>query len=294
MGNRVDRFKLTKHKKLMKSLDFNAVNLDTVVSPKSASKKSLTFRKYRDLLKENQWTQKEFSQNGYDKHLIAFINWFLKGKCSLDRETFHDEYVINLIELKDISKKHNIPHHVISFLREYYGIKRQGHKRRLRKLRELPLSDRQRKLILGSLLGDAKLEGQSKNIFAVRHSAKQSDYCEWKLSILSQHSTYDDLRSDSTYDERFDTFSESRFFQTLSHSEIEDIGRISYVGKVKVLTEEYLSLLDDFSLAVCFMDDASSCFRGERRKVVGEGRRMIEKGRWECVCYNTLIILLFF
>jgi len=263
MNSKLKKFKRTKFNNLVRDLDFDStdsVNSEIVNgNHEGRTKERISLDEYKKLLFKNKWTQKEFVDNGYSKHQISFYNWLLKGKCNLGKDDFIEEYVNNLNELDNISKKYNISRGHLTMLREYYGISRQGHKRRKRYKEQIPFSEKQKQLVLGSLLGDGKIEA-SRNVFAIRHSTKQYDYCKYKLEILKEHCSYNEPKILKNYDHRYDTFNDTCFFATLSHGYIESIYPTIYINGNKTVTKEWLDILDDFALSVWYMDDGNTYY----------------------------------
>jgi len=260
MAVNVEKFKKTKMKNHIKSLDvgnFEEEDCEFKIS-KSRVKNRLSLDEYILILKEKSWSQNDFKDNGYSRHQVSFYNWILKGKNPIDKEIFIEEYCHSMMELFDIAKKYNIPKDNMSFLREYYGVKREGHKRRLRIKNEEPLSEHQEQIILGSLLGDGFLDKSGS--FRLRHSVKQIEYARWVLKKLSNHSTYEDVKVSDDYDERHDSFNKTCFFSTLSHSGIREIIKYTYLDGERKVSIEWLNKINDLGLAIWFMDDGTTDF----------------------------------
>jgi hypothetical protein len=83
----------------------------------------ISFEEYKKLIEQGK-TVLEITQKAA-KHLVYFYNAMLKGKINLSKEEF-----ISLYEqgksLNEISDLKNIPRDHMTFLREFYGIKRKG------------------------------------------------------------------------------------------------------------------------------------------------------------------------
>ena len=229
----IQQMKQTKFAQHMSKLDFSKSPQQSdnppVEVPSHRKNQRISLEEYKKILEEKQWTQKDFEANGYCKHQAGFYNWLLKGKNIISKQQFEKEYVTNKTPLDKIAKKHKISREHITFLRLFYNIKRVGPKRINRAKNEKPFTDFQKQIILGSLLGDAKIEG--KNLFSVKHSIKQKEYCQWLLSILKEHSNYKKVVIHSDYDERFDTNNKTCFFGLLTHSWIEKIQPKTYLSK---------------------------------------------------------------
>lgn len=131
--------------------------------------------------------------------------------------------------------------------------------REIRNLRaSLKLSDRQKNILVGSLLGDGCLTPNqwNKNYrFQVEQNKSRADYVnwlykefqEWILSKPAHLFSHNSLR-----------------FRTISHSELTEIHDVFYFDRIKVLPQNIKELLGNpLSLAVWAMDDGCLMPRGD-------------------------------
>jgi hypothetical protein len=120
----------------------------------------------------------------------------------------------------------------------------------------LTMTDRQRQLLDGMLLGDAHLERQRGARFArlkIEHSVAQSAYVEWKFAEWREWvrtPPRERLRRN-----RLGTTSTNIGFATLSHVELEEFRLRFYMDHRKVVPVDLE--LTALSMAVWFMDDGS-------------------------------------
>ena len=120
----------------------------------------------------------------------------------------------------------------------------------------LTMSERQKQLLNGMLLGDAHLERQKGALSArlkIEHSVSQSTYVDWKFREWR-----DWVRTpprERTRRNRLGTTSEIVGFTTLSHVEFEKFRLRFYENHRKVVPEDLE--LSELSMAVWFMDDGS-------------------------------------
>ncbi len=119
-------------------------------------------------------------------------------------------------------------------------------------------------VIIGSLLGDARLECRSVGLrnpitarLRVHHGEKQKDYVFWKYGVLKnlvlkppQESLWDNPKRD--------LHEVSWYFHTKSSKEFGILHRYFYKNGVKILPENILDLLTPRMIAVWFMDDGSN------------------------------------
>ena len=119
-------------------------------------------------------------------------------------------------------------------------------------------------VIIGSLLGDARLECRSKGIraiytarFRVHHGEKQKKYVLWKYELLK------DLVSRVPQEikwrnEKRNLNEVSWFFHTKTLRSFGIIHEVFYKNGKKVFPREILPIFTDVMLAVWFMDDGSN------------------------------------
>jgi recombination protein RecA len=131
------------------------------------------------------------------------------------------------------------------------------------------LSDRQRQLVHGGLMGDASISPKPvhaigvtmKSRFRFGHGPKQDDYARWKASLLegvplsiSRHSKG------------------GLMVETTPLIELDGLHDAVYVGGKKVFSWDYLKELTPFALAIWYLDDGSFA---ERRIDGSAGRSEI-------------------
>lgn len=120
----------------------------------------------------------------------------------------------------------------------------------------LTMTDRQKQILVGMLLGDAHLERQQGALSArlkIEHAVAQEAYVDWKY-----HEWRDWVRTPPKVRvrrNRLGTSSTNIGFTTLSHVEFEWFRLIFYRDRCKVIPEDLR--LTPLSMAVWFMDDGS-------------------------------------
>ena len=118
--------------------------------------------------------------------------------------------------------------------------------------KRLSLSDYQKSIVIGSLLGDGSLvPNWSKTNFSLQiaHSKKQEAYILWKYEVLK-----DWILSKPRYYER----NNSVTIKTISHPEITELAKLFYPNGKKVLPANFQQLTQNpVTLAVWFMDDGN-------------------------------------
>jgi recombination protein RecA len=117
-----------------------------------------------------------------------------------------------------------------------------------RRARQVPLSSRQRELVIGALLGDGYLMPTTAGCcFRVNHGLRQRDYVDWKFRILVDLVRTPPRESGNCY-----------YFRTVSHPEFALLRQLFYVnGRKTVPVELLFEQFTEFSLAVWLMDDGT-------------------------------------
>ena len=119
-------------------------------------------------------------------------------------------------------------------------------------------------VIIGSLLGDARLECRSKGIrasytarFRVHHGDKQREYVWWKYEILKDLVSCEP-REISWDNEKRNLHEISYYFHTKTLKNFGIIHEIFYKNGVKKFPTDILPIFSDQMLAVWFCDDGSN------------------------------------
>ena len=125
-------------------------------------------------------------------------------------------------------------------------------------LRVVPFTQRQKDIVLGSLLGDAYLRPTkpSRKAFSLSfsHGEKQKEYLDWKRSEFQNYVTQADYAvSVRDFHGNKPVYS----FSTISHPYLTELHDMCYATGKKDVTQEWCSLLSPLSLAVWYMDDGS-------------------------------------
>ncbi len=113
------------------------------------------------------------------------------------------------------------------------------------------LTERQKSIVTGMLLGDGTLRGRKTKLLEVNHSYKQKEYVFW---------LYDEFREHVTLPPKIRVSGQNRLscrFFTKSLEELNSYYKSFYMVKSYKSVPSTLQL-NDLSLAVWFMDDGSS------------------------------------
>ncbi|PJE63689.1 hypothetical protein COU89_01980, partial [Candidatus Roizmanbacteria bacterium CG10_big_fil_rev_8_21_14_0_10_45_7] len=116
------------------------------------------------------------------------------------------------------------------------------------------LTQRQKSIIIGSILGDGYLrivKGRSNAYLEINHSSKQKDYVDWKFL---------ELKRITISPPKLRTSNNGRIAYRFSTKQLKDLTRLhkSFYHDGKKVIPEKLKL-DSLILAIWFMDDGSYC-----------------------------------
>jgi len=132
------------------------------------------------------------------------------------------------------------------------------------------LSDFQWEVVLGGLMGDGALSPTRSGHgarFRFGHGPKQRAYCDWKASLFENVGVCRSGNADG-----------ATVVDVRALPELAELRRATYLGGKKVFDHDYLKRLTPLSLAIWYMDDASSTSRAKglhERTRDGSGRSEI-------------------
>ena len=113
--------------------------------------------------------------------------------------------------------------------------------------RTLPITPRQREVIIGSLLGDGHLARTTRGYaFRVNHGLVQKEYVDWKYQELNSLTNSTPGKYKSTY-----------YFRTVSHQYFDEMRSLFYRKNSKIIPADIDHLLTPLAVAVWFMDDGT-------------------------------------
>lgn len=127
----------------------------------------------------------------------------------------------------------------------------------MQSFKDVPLSDRTKEIILGSVLGDGSLKifkGYKNASFQERHSKVQKDYLLWKAKNLKEIA-----RPKSVSIQKSDGYSKNKKIRFISRSlpELTLIHNIICKKNKLVIQRRWLNHMSALSLAVWWCDDGS-------------------------------------
>lgn len=198
-------------------------------------------------------------------------NWINKGWTPYSpeppRDLLCDLYSKKNFSMGQIAKKLKIGKTSVKRYLQKYKIKirksKEGQKLRLQRdgkfggyIKE-KLTDTQRQLLVGTLLGDGSLYLNKRNTNArlkIQHSEKDKDYLKFKHAILENFVTGKVIRERKSNKKTGKDYS-SLLFITTTHPEFTKFYKLLYRRKKKVVIADVLRKLTPFGLSIWIMDD---------------------------------------
>lgn len=129
----------------------------------------------------------------------------------------------------------------------------------------VPLSDRAKEIIFGSLLGDGslKIHDTYKNArFSFRHSEAQKDYFFWKVKCLEKISSKNCVfwqKNDGGFSIR-----DKIRYQSLALPSLTEIYQLTHKSKKLQISRKWLNKMTALSLAIWWFDDGSLISNGRK------------------------------
>lgn len=232
----------------------------TQVVPSHRKKQRFSsIEEYKEVLARTQWAVRDFARQGYAKNQVVFFNYLLKGKLSITKEQFVEEYQQNHLELSEIAQKYGLPEDYMPMIREHFNIKRIGATGLKRAKETKPLSNRQREIVYGSMMGDAMID--KAGALRIKHGGPQKEYVECLVKEFREHCKGEPIDYFQYFDERYGKSLESYTLRTQSHREFKEMRRMFYPeGGKKIVTVSILDHITELGLAIWYMDDGTVNF----------------------------------
>lgn len=136
--------------------------------------------------------------------------------------------------------------------------------------KSLKLSNKQRQIIIGLMLGDGHLETQDNGRtyrLKVEQSIKSKEYIDWLYENFKEW-VLTSPKEKVKKDKRFKQDVINIYFNTVSHSAFRFYAQQFYINKKKVIPKLIYRWLRPVSLAIWFMDDGSIKSSKHKGKII--------------------------
>ena len=230
----------------------------------------ITLREFKDNILSGI-SIKDMISIGISKNVLQFFSNFCQGKIKLTKEQFNESYKQG-VSLDEICKDFSVTREDLTCLRQLYNIKRKGATYINRKNTEIPLTQRQKDILYGSMMGDAKRQNSRWNsIVSFGHSDKQEDYLKWKFKEFKNVSKKESLKFSKSNDirEEYSGHNGSWNFYTKANLDVEECINKFYKNGKKEVSKDILNSFSELSLAVWLMDDGITCFSHKAKVKTG-------------------------
>ena len=214
---------------------------------------------------------KDMISSGISKNVLQFFSNFCQGKIKLTKEQFEESYKQGM-SLEEICEESSVTREDLTCLRQLYDIKRRGATYINRKNTETLLTQRQKDILYGSMMGDAKRQSSRwSSIVAFGQSNHQKDYLMWKFEEFKNITNKNTLKFFPPNDVRkeYKNSSGSWRFYTKANTDIEECIDKFYGSGKKEIDKDILDNLSELSLAVWLMDDGTTAFSHKTRVRTG-------------------------
>jgi len=214
---------------------------------------------------------KDMISNGVSKNVLQFFSNFCQGKIKLTKEQFNNSYKQGA-SLDEICKDFSVTREDLTCLRQLYAIKRKGATYINRIKTEVPLTQRQKDILYGSMMGDAKRNHTRWNsTVCFKHSDKQEKYLKWKFEEFKNISKRETLKFSKPNEtrEEYKGSCGCWSFYTKANSDVEECINKFYKNSKKEINRDILDNLSELSIAVWLMDDGTTWFSHKTKVKTG-------------------------
>lgn len=232
------------------------LDVELNLSARNRSSRFITLREFKQALLAGK-SIPVMIQEGISKHLLGFYGIFMQGKILLTKEAFQKDYEAGLA-LDDMAKKYGMNREHLTYLRQLYGIKAKGATFQYRKETEVPLTQRQKEILYGSMMGDAKRMSPSSAGFG--HGTFQMEYLAWKFREFASVASKGSWKETSCISKITGRVIKGWRFYTHANTDVETIIGQFYKSGRKEVTRAILENLTPLSIAVWFQDDGKTDF----------------------------------
>lgn len=237
-------------------------DMEIDISSRNSKKRKITISEFKNMVCSGM-NADQIIETGVSKHLVAFLSSFCSGNIRLTKEAFEDMYSSGK-SLDEISTELMIPRQHITYLRELFGIKTKGAKFIKRKQTEIPITQRQREIMCGALLGDASKMSPSSLKFV--HGNEQREYIYWKSEEMKSIMSPSGVKGTTYTDKISGKERISWQFFTSANTDVEKIISEFYPNGEKLVPIKMLDNIGTLGLAIWYQDDGMVDFGRDLEK----------------------------
>lgn len=168
----------------------------------------------------------------------------------IDKNELKQLYVENKLTTREIAKIYNVDKKTISRWLKNHKIPINFEKRKFEKSKKRSFSNRQKQIIVGTLLGDGCIAKHGLlSRLMLGQCEKQKDFLIWKANELGINKVYvrEDKRGNSIM----------YVCNSYTHTYYEALRKKFYINNVKTIPSNIANYLTPLSVAVWYMDDGT-------------------------------------
>lgn len=197
------------------------------------------------------------SRKHVKKILMAYDIDVRKTRAKVDapsKEELLNLYTKQMLTIKQICNIYGVGKKAVNaWFKKYDITKISNAERKYYHIRRVPLTGRQKELVIGTLLGDGSLatSGKFKRL-TMGHSVNQLDYLLWKKEIFKNliNNIYRQIQSQRN--------STVIHCASVGHQDFNFFYKLFYNNNKKIIRHELVNYVTPFSMAIWYMDDGSS------------------------------------
>lgn len=154
-------------------------------------------------------------------------------------------YASDKLTVKQLCSIYKVSRNTVNKWLKSYNIPIRSTQKRYSHLRAVPITNKQKEFIVGTILGDAYLS--PKNRLELKHGKNQLNYILWKKSILSNYINH--------INEKQENLGLTYRCYTINHHGLKVFRDMFYKNNKKIVPLDIANYLTAFSMAVWIMDD---------------------------------------
>lgn len=178
-----------------------------------------------------------------------------RASCDIpDKDELIKLYTEQMLTLNQIGKLYGVGRKTVnSWFNTHNITKISNMERKYYGLRKIPLSQKQKEFIIGTMLGDGSIASSGKfKRLSLGHSIKQVKYLLWKKDIMGNLINNVYRQTQTTRN------STILHCCTIGHQDFNFFYKLFYKNNKKIIRDELAHYITPFSMAVWYMDDGSA------------------------------------
>lgn len=191
---------------------------------------------------------------GVDTTIVQ--KWLANEKIAMfvpSKDFLEEMYIKNKLTVKQIGSIYNVDNKTVNGWLKHHNIQAFSDKRKYYHLKARPLTNKQKELVIGAMLGDGFLSRKKKSStrLTIQHNEKMLQYLLWKRDIMNNFVNTVRCASEQIGKKNAEYWS----WVSIRHNELNFYHSLFYENNKKVIRENIAHYLTPFSMAIWFMDN---------------------------------------